>query len=60
MPVITLIVAIAVLVLIHSPPAEELLSVVVRPAHKIAVPVTGDGNGLTNTVVVVKQPVGNV
>jgi len=42
------------------PPAVGSLKLVVDPAQTTAVPVIGAGNGLTVTVVVIRQPVGNV
>ena len=45
--------AIAVLLLLHVPPAGVLFSVVVAPKHAIRVPVIGDGKLVTVTVIVV-------
>ncbi len=42
------------------PPAVALLSVVVNPAHTVAVPVIAAGAGSTVIVAALKQPVGNV
>lgn len=52
-------VAIAVLLLAHVPPPASL-RVVVLPAHTVATPVIAPGSGLTVTVVIRMQPVGNV
>jgi hypothetical protein len=45
-------VAIAALLLVHVPPAEVLLSAVVRSGHTDKTPVIGAGDVLTVTVVV--------
>jgi len=59
-PVPTPTVAIAVLLLLHVHPAGVVVSVVVRPTHKLVLPVIGVGNGLTVTVAVAAHVVGNV
>jgi len=48
------------LLLLHVPPADVLLSVVVAPTHTTAVPVMEAGRGLTVKPVVVLHPVGSV
>ncbi len=56
-PVPETTVAILVLPLIHIPPAEPLLRVVVPPlAHMLVIPVMADGFGLTVTMIVRTQP----
>ena len=52
-------VATVVVLLLHVPPPTSL-KVVVDPTHTDTVPVIEDGNGLTVTTVVAKQPVLNV
>jgi hypothetical protein len=59
-PVPTPTVAIAVLLLLHVQPAGVVVSVVVRPTHKLVLPVIGVGNGLTVTVAVAAHVVGSV
>ena len=54
------VVATAVLLLVHAPPVLVLLSAVVRPAHTFIVPVIAAGNGLTVTAVVLIQPVASI
>ena len=49
-------VAIDGLLLLHVPPVETLLSVIDDPTQTGIEPVMDDGNRLTVTVVVVKQP----
>ena len=49
-------VAAALLLLLHTPPAIASLSVVVKPAHTVAVPVTDAGSASIVTVVVVAHP----
>ena len=44
--------AIDVTLLVHVPPGELLLSIVVDPWHKLIIPVIAPGSGLTTTVVV--------
>lgn len=53
-------VATAVLLLLHEPPPEALVSVVVVPGHAVSVPPIAAGNGLTVTAWVARQPVGNI
>lgn len=48
--------ATTVLLLLHVPLPVTSLSVVVEPAHTLAVPVMADGTALTVTVVVAIQP----
>ncbi len=50
-------VAIEVLVLLHTPPGVAELSEVVLPAHSIPVPVITAGVVLTVTILVALQPV---
>ena len=57
---VALIVATAGLALVQVPPGLELLRAVVDPTHTLSVPVIAAGKGLTVTVAVIKQPVGNV
>jgi hypothetical protein len=45
------------LVAVLQVPPPELLSVVHRPEHRVAVPMTGDGRGFTVVTVVAWQPV---
>lgn len=45
---------------LQSPPVTLLLRVAVAPTHSPVAPVMGPGAGLTERVVVVKQPVGSV
>ena len=59
MPVEDPMVAIAVLVLLHVPPAL-LLSTVGSPTQTDAVPPIAAGIAFTLTVLVAKQPVGSV
>ena len=63
-PVITPVeepmVAIVVTPLVHVPPPVASLRVVVKPAQTVAIPVIDDGNGLTVTITVAKQPVERV
>lgn len=56
-PVAVLTVAMAVLPLLHVAPAVAVLSVVVRPVHKVVLPVIAAGIGFTVTVAVLAQPV---
>jgi hypothetical protein len=58
-PVVKLMVAAAVLVLVHVPPVVLLLSAIVLPWQTIAAPVTGVSR-FTITVLVVVQPPGVV
>jgi hypothetical protein len=48
--------AIVTSVLLHIPPVEELASGVVAPTHTVPAPVIADGKGLTDMILVVKQP----
>ena len=50
-----LTVAFAILLLLHTPPAGVLTSVVVRPSHTDVVPVIAVGNAFTVTIAVLKQ-----
>ena len=59
-PVPDATVASPVLLLVHVPPPDVLLSVVVTPTQTVDAPVIAAGNGLTVTGVVMKHPVGNV
>ncbi len=43
--------------LVHTPPGEELLKMMVVPGHSELAPVIGGGGGETVTVTVVRQPV---
>ena len=49
-------VATAVLLLLHAPPASALASVVVVPGHALSVPVIAGGAELTVMVVAAEQP----
>ena len=53
-------VAIEVVLLLHVPPPESELNVVVAPGHTLNVPVMAAGNGYTVTTFVVVHPVGSV
>ena len=53
-------VACTVLLLLQLPPPVVSDKVVVEPTHTTGVPLIAAGTGLTVTVAVVKQPVGNV
>jgi hypothetical protein len=46
--------------LLHAPPPTASLIVVVAPTHTVEEPVIAVGDTLTDTVVVVRQPVSNV
>jgi hypothetical protein len=59
-PLVEPTVATLVFPLTHVPPAVTQLRVVVAFAQKVVVPVINVGNGFTVTVVVAKQPPGNV
>ena len=59
-PVDTPIVATLVLPLVHVPPGVRLLSVVVKLAQKVVVPVMVLGIGFTVATAVAKQPPGIV
>ena len=59
-PVLVPIVATAVRLLLHVPPGVPSLKVVVSPAHIVVLPDIAAGKGLTVTVTVLKQPVGNI
>lgn len=52
-----LIVAIAVLPLLHAPPPVELVKEVGKPTHALVLPVIAPGNGLTVTVTAAEHPV---
>jgi hypothetical protein len=59
MPVVASIVAIAVRLLLHSPPLTALLKFVVDPTHALSVPVIALGSALTvasTVVLAVPQP----
>ena len=56
MPEVAPIVAIAVLLLVHVPPAAVLVSVVVEPIHTSAVPAIEAGKGFTVNEAVRIQP----
>lgn len=58
-PVDAPIVATAVLLLAHVPPATAQLSVVVVPVHNVVLPVIA-GRAVTLTVVDLPQPVGSI
>jgi hypothetical protein len=49
-------VATAVLLLVQVPPGTASLRVDVVPAHMLVIPVMVEGNGLTVTIVIAKQP----
>lgn len=53
-------VATDVLLLVHAPPTEVLLKVVVVPGQAVSTPVIAAGNGFTVCILVPIQPVGNV
>jgi len=59
-PVVLPAVASVVLLLLQVPPVVALLSVVVRPAHTLVVPLIAAGSGLTVNAVVMLQPVASV
>lgn len=59
MPVVTPMVATAVLLVVHVPP-PVLLSVTGDPMHIVVLPVIADGSGLTVTVVTAVHPVSSV
>jgi len=62
-PVVTpdaVIVATAVLLLLHTPPETLLLIEAVEPAHIAVVPATADGSVLTVTVLDEVHPVGSI
>ena len=46
--------------LVHTPPATELVSVVVAPTQTVGIPPMTEGAGLTVIIFVTPQPVGNV
>ena len=54
------IVATAVLLLVHVPPPDASVKVVVVPGHACNVPEIAAGNGFTVTACVAIQPVGSV
>ena len=49
-----------ILLLLHVPPPEASVKLVVNPIHTVLVPFIVPGNGLTVTVVVAIHPVGKV
>jgi hypothetical protein len=51
-------VAIAVFALLHAPPVDISLSVVLLPAHGVTDPVIAAGNGLTVATTVTLHPEG--
>jgi hypothetical protein len=53
-------VATRLLLLLHVPPPGASVSDIVPPVHTVVAPIIADGNGLTVTTVVVKQPEGKV
>jgi hypothetical protein len=59
-PKIGSIVATAVLLLVHSPPAIVSLSAVVAPMHVLSIPAMAEGDDKTVITADVLQPVGNV
>jgi hypothetical protein len=59
-PVVDPIEAVPLLVSVHVPPVAGLLSVAVVPVHTMPGPVITDGDELTVTVAVARQPVSNV
>lgn len=59
-PVVAPTVAVAVLLLLHVPPVVVELNVVTAPVHTVEAPDIAAGNGLTVTVAITRQPVGNV
>jgi hypothetical protein len=59
-PVEKPIVATPVLLLVQPPPPTPSLRVISDPAHTVAGPLMAVGDGLTDTVVVTRQPVGNI
>jgi len=50
----------ATLLLLHEPPPDELLRVVVAPVHTVAVPVLAGGAAFTVNAIVAVQPAGKV
>jgi hypothetical protein len=54
--VIPLIEPMLALAVLHSPPVDALLSIVVIPAHTFIVPVIGDGSAFTVTTYVTRHP----
>ena len=56
-PVVAPTDAMAGLLLLHIPPGSASLSVVVEPAHRLALPVMGEVPGMAFTVIVVITPV---
>lgn len=59
-PVAEPTVAMAGLLLLHVPPGDALLKVVVKPAQILIVPAMPEGSGLTVMGQVTKQPVASV
>jgi hypothetical protein len=57
---VLLIVATAGSPLIHTPPASELVNVVVVPEHILAMPLIADGTGFTLITTDLEQPVDTV
>jgi len=58
-PVVGFMVMLEGLLLVHTPPATELASVIVLPVHTFELPEIAEGDGFTVTVVVTVQPVPN-
>jgi len=56
-PLVEPMVATDGLLLVHVPPPEELVQVVVAPTHKLLIPDIAPGGGVTVNDAVVKQPV---
>jgi hypothetical protein len=56
-PVVAPMVAIVVLLLLHVPPATELLNNDVVPIQTVVAPAIAAGSGLTVTIFMAKQPV---
>jgi len=55
-PVVDPTVATPILPLLHTPPPDTLLSVVVLPEHSVIVPVIDEGVLITLTTRVARQP----
>ena len=49
-----------VLLLLHTPPVAEVVSVVVKPTHRPVLPDMVAGAGLTVATVVIWQPLGSI
>ena len=59
-PVVNIILAVAVALLLHEPPAVASVSVLLRPEHTFSEPMMVAGNGFTVTTSVAMHPVGKV